>query len=786
MRGFLFLVSALAVSAGPENVPAAEEAARTEKIDSAVVVATRAGANTPVTYTMVGKDELRKSNPVNSLPMLLNLQPSVVAVNEGGTGLGYSKLTVRGSKGSQINVTLNGITLNDSESQEVFWVNIPSLTSMLSSVQLQRGLGTSANGAGAFGASINMSTSSVSPHPYARAELSYGSYNTFTSAVAAGSGLTRSGIYFDAFYSHNYTDGYIRNAKANVQSAMANLGWMNENNSLKLTYLLGNQHSGITWNGIGLDDYENDRRYNSAGEYYDWVTNADGSYVLDSDGYRIARSVHYYDNETDNYTQHHLQLNYTHEFAHNIVWSTTLNYTKGDGYYEQYKADKKFKKYDMAAYAPAGVETSDFIIRKMMDNWYTVAKTDLSWKSEKIDLQGGFAWSRYVGGHFGKVLWSKELGDDWTGADGMTYDKFNSDYAWYLNHGHKTEYNAYVRGEYRPLECLTLYADLQLRHVGLTMDGVDDEEDMDLAYANNWLFFNPRAGITFHKDGHKLYLSAAQGHREPGRPDVKAYIEAGKEGNIRPEMMVDVEMGYEWTTPKSVLAVNGYFMEYWDMLLENGRLSDSGYPIKDNVGRAFRRGVEISGAYQPWDVFGFSGNLTVSCNKVKDYVESYPIADDWGETIWGDDGKPLQREVEFGDVKMLMSPSATAMIELHTNPFASFSNSLKTTRLSVNAKYVGRQYLDNTQNANRSIPRYAVANLSLTHDFDLSGKADSVFAHGGAVNLGFYVNNLFNTMYYADGGASKYIRKSDGEFADYVWIYPQAPINFMFKVGLSF
>ena len=241
------------LSDSPEKTFVAEEDRnRVERLDSVVVVASRAGENTPVTYTMVGKDELVRSNPINSLPMNLSLQPSVISTNEGGTGLGYSKMTVRGSKGSQINVTLNGITLNDSESQEVFWVNIPSLSTLLSSVQLQRGLGTSANGAGAFGASVNMSTASVGTSPFATADFGYGSYNTFTSAVAAGTGLTKSGVYFNAAYSRNFTDGYIRNAKANVQSAMATLGWMNANNSLKLTWLMGKQHTGITWNGIDL------------------------------------------------------------------------------------------------------------------------------------------------------------------------------------------------------------------------------------------------------------------------------------------------------------------------------------------------------------------------------------------------------------------------------------------------------------------------------------------------------------------------------------------------------
>lgn len=763
-----------------------EDGGKVERLDSVVVVASRAGENTPVTYTMVGKDELVRTNPINSLPMNLSLQPSVIATNEGGTGLGYSKMTVRGSKGSQINVTLNGITLNDSESQEVFWVNIPSLSTLLSSVQLQRGLGTSANGAGAFGASVNMSTASVGTHPFATADFGYGSYNTFTSAVAAGTGLTKSGIYFNAAYSRNFTDGYIRNAKADVQSAMATLGWMNERNSLKLTWLMGKQKTGITWNGIDLDTYAKDRRYNSAGEYYDYRRNPDGSYVLDSDGNRIVNSTLYYDNETDNYTQHHLQLNYTHQFANALSWSTTLNCTKGDGWYDQYKTDKKFKKYGMAAYAPSEFKTSDFIINKCMDNWYFVAKTDLSWKSGLIDVTGGLSWSRYDGGHFGKVLYSSVLGTDWLAADGMTYEKFNANHVWYYNNALKQEYNAYIRGEYTPIEWLTAYVDLQLRDVDLRMWGRGDEDNLDMAYSNNWLFFNPRAGVTFHKGGHRAYISAAQGHREPGRPDIKENIEAGSNMGVRPEEMVDVELGYEWTSSELAVGANFYFMEYWDMLLETGRLSDTGYPIKDNVGRAFRRGVEISAAYDPIKWFSVSGNVTLSLNKVLDYKESFQLYDESGKAVY-DGWKPVQKEVDSGKTTMLMSPSVVGMLRVGFKPFATVShNSLKTTTLAIDGKYVGKQYVDNTQNNDRSIPGYFVSNLSLTHEFSLSGRYGTAFAHGGAIRLGLYVNNLLNNLYYVDGVCWYKGIMEDGTQFGGIGIYPQAPANFMLKVGLSF
>ena len=773
-----------AAAAEDEAAVPAEE--RVDKLDSVVVSASRAGRNTPVTYTMVGREQLRKNNPVNSLPMMLNLQPSVVAVNEGGTGLGYSKMTIRGSKGSQINVTLNGITLNDAESQEVFWVNIPALTSLLSSVQLQRGLGTSANGAGAFGASVNMSTASAVADPYVRAEVSAGSYNTFTSTVAAGTGITRSGVYFDMAYSRSYTDGYIRNAKAKVQSALAVLGWMNATNSLKLTYLMGDQHTGITWNGIDLETYESNRRYNSAGEYYDRFGN-----------------VRYYDNQTDNYTQHHIQLNYTHQFPKNVVWSTTLNFTKGDGYYEEYEAGQSVSDYnlqnilgisefpeipemiDPITGLPATDDEGnvimttdgDFIEREAMDNYYLVLNSEVRYAGEKVNFTGGVNLSRYDGDHFGRLLWGNRL------PETFDYDAYNAAETWYFNNGLKQELNIFARAEYTPFPWMTAYLDLQYRGVTLDMEGPDDDGS-PLDYSTQWNFFNPRAGLTFNwSPRNKAYISAALGNREPGRSDIKEVIitnnlaeEAGRPDwmrpDLKPEKMVDVEIGYTYTAPKVTASANLYFMEYFDMLLETGRLSDSGYAIKENVGRGYRRGIELATAWKAFPWMRVDANLTLSMNKIKDYLAYIPVYD----ANYDFTGRNTVENC--GKTNMLMSPSVTGMVQLSFTPLREIAhNSLKTTTLSINGKYVGRQYLDNTSSMDRSIPGYFVSNLALTHEFNVGG---------GRLGVGGYINNLFNNMYYADGGASREMYEGSDDITSYVWIYPQAPINFMLKVSYSF
>lgn len=770
MRGFfmfaatLSLIPAFAAAANVEERET-DSAEKVEKLDSIVVSASRAGKSTPVTYTMVGKEQLRASNPINSLPMQLNLTPSVVAVNEGGTGIGYSKMTVRGSKGSQINVTLNGITLNDAEAQEVFWVNIPSLSNVLSSVQLQRGLGTSANGAGAFGASINMSTASVGLEPYANFDVAAGSYNTFMTTVYAGTGLTRSGVYFDAAYSRNFTDGYIRNAKARVQSAFVALGWMNERNSLKLTYLMGDQHTGITWNGIDISmAYDkDDRRYNEAGEYTDALGN-----------------VRYYDNDTDNYTQHHLQLNYTRRFGERVFWSTTFNWTKGDGWYENYKAKKKFTKYGFPSdftFTRDGVDytassKSDFIIRKFKTNNYFVVNSDVKFKGDKLNVTGGVNLSQYNGNHYGEVLWNEILGD---GYDYEGRYPISADNEWYYNRSVKREANVFARAEYTPISWLTTYLDLQYRGVSLKMTGVDDEDDLDLGYKTAWNFFNPRAGLTFHMNGHKAYVSAAMGNREPSRSDIKEVIITnnlgGSKPELKPEKMVDVEIGYEFAAEKVTASANIYFMEYFDMLLETGRLSDVGYAIKENVGRAYRRGIELAAAWQiaPW--VRFDANATLSMNRIKNYVEYYTVVDDNWDTVG-------QKAVEYGTTRMLMSPSVVGFFQLAFTPFKTVcNNSLKTTTLAVNGKYVGKQFLDNTATDSRSLPGYYVMNLSLSHEFSL---------RHGKLGLGAYVNNLLNNMYIADGWCWKNMMQSDESIVDGVGVFPQAPANFMFKLSYRF
>ncbi len=709
-----------------------------ERLDSVVVQASRAGKSTPVTFTQVGRDQLQASDPSHSLPMSLNLLPSVVTYNEGGNGLGNSAMTIRGSKGSQINVTLNGITLNDAESQEVFWVNIPALTALLSSVQVQRGLGTSANGAGAFGASINMNTAFVGAGPSGRVDLSAGSYNTFMGTATASTGLLPGGLYASAAYSEGRTDGYIRNAFVQSRSAFAVLGWLGGRNSLRFTYLMGQQRSGITWDGIDLEQYEKDRRYNGAGEYYDELGN-----------------VYYYGNQTDNYAQHHLQLNYTHAFENGLTWSNTLNYTLGSGYDEYYKRNRKFANMGFGPLPDDTLAKSDMIYQKRSRSRLAVFNTNLHYRTPLLEITGGACFSGYLGDHWGDVLWAKVLGEDF---NYLTDD-------WYRNLGVKLDGSAFLRAEYHPAPAWTAFADLQYRGIHYTLEGVDDDwleygsrEEDRLAYVHFWNFFNPRAGVSWMTGPSKLYASAAFGHREPGRNDIKENAK-GDGAPIEAEKMLDVELGYAFENEVLSASANLYFMEYWDMLLETGRLSSSGYAIKENVPRSWRRGLELSAAWQPLHWFKAEGNATLSLNQIADYTAYVPY-EDYSATL----------PVHYGRTTMLLSPSVIGMLRFSFMPF-------RESVIALDGKYVGKQFIDNSMREEMAIPAYYLLNLSAAKSFTVGG---------GKLTVSAYVNNLLSRLYYASGWRWESYSPDSGEIYSGVGVYPQAPATFMIKTSYSF
>ena len=709
-----------------------------EHLDSIVVSAQRATVKTPVTFSQVSGKELGKNSQSHSLPMMLGLQPSVVATTEGGLGLGYTKMSVRGSDETRTNVTINGIAMNDSESQQVFWVNLPSIHSFLGSAQLQRGVGTSSNGAGAFGASLNLQTSSNKPNAYGAAEMSVGSYGTFMSTVAAGTGVSKHGFSLDAIYSHGQTEGYIRNAKADLNSLYLSGRWQGEENQLKLSYIMGDQATGITWEGVSPQMYEADRRYNIAGEYYDDQGN-----------------VHYYDNETDNYQQHYIQAAYTHSLGSFLSWNTTLNFTKGDGYYENYKGDTKFSKYGMEPVN--GFKKSDFIVQQAMDNSFYAANTALVYDKVGLKASAALSYSFYDGNHFGDMLWCKHL-------------PLDTPYRWYENNGTKQDYSAFVKAEWDFANHFTAFADLQYRGVSYEMDGMDKDFAM-LDWKHKYNFFNPKGGITFSPDEFQhFYASVAVANREPSRSDIKEIIKSGAADALKAERLVDYEIGYRFTREKVSLSANIYFMEYKDQLVATGKLSEVGYVIKENIPNSYRRGLELAAAWQVSKFLRLDGNLTLSRNKAVDYtayVDTYDNASDWNPVT--------QTEVFFDKTNLILSPEVIGMLMANITPGAGFD-------FSLSGKYVGKQYMDNFNSKVSEVPAYFVASLNIGKEF--------VLRRGEAVSpklrLSLVVDNLLNNKYYSYGwiyqawfadGSAPYIEQG---------VYAQAPTNFMVKAAFSF
>jgi len=706
------------------------------KLDSVIVESYRAGKNTPVSHSTLNSATIRKESPVNSVPLMISLLPSVVSSTEGGNGLGYSSMRIRGSEGSRINVTLNGIALNDAESQEVFWVNIPSFSSFLHDIQVQRGVGTSVNGPGALGASVNMRTIFNSPEPYALADFGFGSYNTFLSTVGAGSGLLKSGFSFDFRASHNTGDGYIRNAKTSLNSIFASAGWFRGNNYLKFNYILGDQKSGITWEGISPEMMEIDRRYNPAGEYFDKGGN-----------------VHYYDNETDNYTQHHFQLHFAHSFNPYWSMSSTLHYTKGGGYYENYKADKKFSSYNLPNQTINNVtyNKSDIIIRQSLDNDLIAMNWLLSYKSDKGEATAGLFYSYYKGDHYGDLIWS------------MYNNNIPDNYRWYLNYGYKHDFSLFIRGERNLTGKLVGFADLQYRFVDYSLDG-EDKDFVALDWRGEYNFFNPKTGLTFNIDKkNQLYASFSVGRKEPGRSDIKESVKAHRASETKPERVLDYEFGYRFKNESLAFYTNVYLMEYKDQLVPTGKLSETGYVIKENVDNSFRRGVELSASYKLSSYLSLDANLTISKNKIKEYTQYVDEFDDNWDLV-------SQKQILYKNSDIAFSPAITSMAMVTVNPTESST-------ISLRGKYIGEQYMDNSSQITSLIPDYFVTSFSASKSITIKEKR--------VAELSFFIDNLLNRKYYSNGWIYSAIFLNGENYIE-KGLYPQAGINYTIKLSYKF
>jgi iron complex outermembrane receptor protein len=641
---------------------------------------------------------------------------------------------------------MNGIPLNDSESQGVFWVNMPDFSSSVDNVQIQRGVGTSTQGAAAFGATVNFQTGDLNKDPYGEYHFLAGSFNTLRHTLRAGSGLIADHFTLDARVSKLNTDGYIDYSGCDHRSIYATGAYHAKKSLLRFTFLHGNEKTGISWWGVPAEIIDTARTYNPAGVYYDEEGNE-----------------YYYENQTDNYKQTHYQLHFAHSLNKEIKLNAAAHYTQGAGYYEQYQDDENA--YHTTAFSDYGLEpvvsgpdtflVSDLARQKWLDNDFFGLMTSANYRKSNYELTAGFGWNKYLGDHFGEIIWIERMPD------------LPSSYQWYLNEGKKSDWNIFAKANYILNYQITFFGDLQFRHIKYTLAGTDDDL-FEIDQEHKYNFLNPKAGIFYnYSSNHKAWASIAIAHREPTRANFK---EAKGDPDATPqrERLFDIEAGYRYSLDKLVVGANLYNMRYKDQLIPTGEKSNVGYDIMTNVEKSYRRGIEIEVAYLPLKFLRWDVNLTLSSNKIKDYVEYATHYSNWNDAIgWYEQEAIIA--TPLGKTHIAYSPSliGTSILDYEFYPNA---------HISLTSKFVGRQYFDNTSSRDRSIDPYFINDLKLDYKFS--------YKFFKQVSLMFQINNLFNVKYINNAYGGNWYE--DGEEQTWAYYYPQAGFHFFTGLKIGF
>ena len=712
------------------------------EVETVEVITTYAKRTTPVAQDNLSQEALVRSSYGTDLPAALSLTPSVIATNETGIGIGATSIRLRGTDATRINVTINGVAMNNPDSHAMYWYDTPDLISSVGSVQVQRGAGVSTNGSGAFGGAVAMTTDALSPDFGGSASLSYGSYNTNKQSVQISSGLMNKHWVVDARLSHIGSDGYIERGSTDLKSYMAQVGYYGSSTKVKLLSFGGIAKTYLTNNGVTKEDMKlYGRRYHDSGQY---VT-SDGPFVLEDGAH-----VDYYDDQTDNYLQINNQLVINHTFNNKWMLNSTLFYTYGYGYYNQYRDDA-----DLSEYLNLGVDGSaDLIRHKLMDNHLGGANMSVNYKTRNLDLTFGGSMSYYNSPHWGTLSWVDGV-DDVGGK-------------WYDNDAVKLDGNLFARADwtiYRGFmdNSLHLFGDLQYRYVSYRAWGTNDNAisnngvvtmqpiDVDKQYN----FFNPRIGISYIHHNHNIFASVAMAHREPTRSDfTDRHMFASDDGYPEPERLIDFELGYSYISPRLTLGVNLYYMLYHNQLVATGRVNDGYDSLNVNVDKSYRRGVELMASWKSTKWLTLSGNLTLSQNRIVDYVDELSGSPTYGQNL--------------GDMTISYSPSIIGAIsaDFHVKGFS----------LIWNTQYVGKQYFTNNEIEALSLDPYCVTNVDLGYLHEFGDKR--------SVRFGVVVNNLFSTLYESNGFGYSYMDE-DTRYDD-AYFFPQAPINFLANVTVNF
>lgn len=695
-------------------------------------------------HVKLTQESLNENNTGQNLPYLLSATPSLVVMSDDGLGIGYTYFRIRGTDHTRINMTINDVPLNDSESQTVFWVNMTDMAASMSSLDVQRGVGTSTNGSASFGASVNMQTLQSNQTPInnkVQVAFNGGMYNTFREMINADITLPQN-MYFQARFSKVNSDGYLERAFSDLYSYHTALGYNGKKTKLNLSIFGGKEKTYMAWDGVTAEQLKENRRYNPAGEY------------TDDNG-----NTAYYDNQTDNYTQLHTQLHLTQRLTKQWWLNAALHYTHGNGYYEQYKADKKFADYGLHAYTNQQgeiIKKSDFIRQKHLYNHFYGTVISAKYISEPIDLQIGGAANHYIGHHYGTVIYLR---------DSLYPYNLPHNYEYYRSIGKKTDANIYAKTNWRIIhraqEKLTLYADMQYRHVHYIIDGINDEDLQPIPVNETFHFFNPKAGLSYRNQEHQTYFNFAIANREPSRQN---YTEAGVNDIPQSERLYDYELGYTYSHTRFHIGINLYYMDYDNQLVLTGKYSDTGAYLTRNVKDSYRTGAEITAGVHIINrpikknkqhiKLDWEGNITLSRNRILNYTDWIDLNDENWEWI-------RQEEINFGNVDIAFSPSITAT-SIFTFDLAGFTATLQT-------NFVSKQYLDNTMSEQASLKAYSTTNLNMQYELPLPKNWPSIA-------LRCQLNNLFDAKYESNGGNYMCLF-TDGSKYYSPWYYAQAGIN---------
>ena len=701
-------------------------------LDEVVVTATKVAKGTPVAYSELTKDELNRRNDGQGIPFLILQSPSVIMTSDAGTGIGYSGFRIRGTDANRINITVNGVPVNDSESHTVFWVNMPDFASSVDNIQIQRGAGTSTNGAAAFGATVAMQTQKSELKPYAEYSVSAGSFGTVKNTVKLGTGLLQDHFVFDARYSNIQSDGYIDRAKAYMHSYFASAAYYGDNTLIRFQTFGSIEKTYQAWTGVPSYLLDSDRTYNPCGEYKeDGVTK-------------------YYKNQTDNYRQQNYHLTASQRLSDLWNMNLTLHYTHGAGYYEDYKGGAKVKDYKLPPYIDSQGDTiakTDLVRRKWLENDFYGAIYSANYRGERLQFSAGAAINRYDGDHFGRVMWAKQ-----------SNNLPEPDYEYYRNTGDKLDYNMYAKANYQFHPNLNGYLDMQYRGIHYTIEGSDDKAGDHVNVDKHWNFFNPKAGINFQKGGHNAFVSFSVANREPNRDN---FTEAGRDERPQHETLYDYEAGYGFGNSRFHVGANLYFMDYSNQLILTGKISEIGEALTSNIKDSYRMGIELTGGVKIARWLDWSGNLTLSRNKIKNFTESIEVYDaDWNFL--------REDHNDLGTTDIAFSPDiiANSMFNFNWKQFSA----------SFNSQFVGRQYIDNTSCKDRSIDPYFVSNLRVGYVFKPKFMKE--------IALDVTINNLFNEQY--ETNAWVYSAMVDGERYKEDGYFTQAGTNAMARVTFKF